>query len=779
MRCEVDQTIAASIDRIHILLIEDSASDTALIVRHVQRCGFDVQFQRVDTANGFLLALNQLPWDIILCDYSMPMFSADEALAILHKSSLDIPFLVVSGTISEESIVELIRAGAADYILKSNLPRLVPAIRRELKKTHDRRAQVQSEVERTHLEAQLKQSERRYQMLFDSFTDAVLVLKLDGHIIDVNQTAVTQMGLSRDVLLTKSLWELDHSNTPIATQTSRLDRICKVGNGTHEIVTHRTDGSVLVFDVHLRVIDYSGLPAIIAVARDISERKRVEEEHRRLNNELESRVTARTLELERSTAQLALAKAEAERSNRAKSQFLASMSHEIRTPLNAILGFSQILLRAHDLPISHRESISTIHRSGDHLLGLINDILEMSSIESGRVHLIFTTFDLPSLVNDVATLFRLRAESKGLTLTVDMSSNLPNAVVSDEKKLRQILINLLGNAVKFTERGGIVWRIQKQAQGDEARWITQVEDTGPGIHPQDIPRLFDKFIQSSTGLRAGGTGLGLSISREFARLLGGDIQAQSMLGKGSCFTLELPLIEGTTASIVRRPEHYQFIQLKPECQPCRILIVDDQEDSRKVLMTILTTAGFYPCEASGALEGLALFDSFHPDAVLMDLRMPIMNGIEVTRRLRRQEAGKKVPIIAVTASAFDEDRKRALEGGMNDFIGKPFHDTDVLESLGRHLGVEYLYSDNDLDVTPAPILISSVRWTKADLTHVPRHLLEDLRTATVAAEFDKVLRLVDLLEEYAPLAAREFRRLVHAFDYQTLLDRLDEAPAHG
>jgi len=761
--------VSASSQPLRLLMVEDSAADAELVLRQLARAGYQAEHCRVERAEDFTFALREGPWDVILCDYCIPGFGPHSALARLNATALSIPFILVSGSIPGEEAVELMRNGARDYVPKGNLDRLPAAIHRELAEQARRRDRERTEDERARLATELKQSERRYKMLFDSFTDVVLVFKMDGHIVDANQTASQHLGIARNHLLQMNLWDLDGSGLGPAEQAERIDAVCKYGHAAQELHYLRPDGSRLVFDASMRVIEYGGVPAIITVARDITERKRISDELHHLTAELEQRVHARTAELERSNAALADAKAEADRANRAKSLFLASMSHEIRTPLNAILGFSQLLLHDPQITAEQREQMTTINRSGEHLLALINDILEMSKIEAGRAHVNLSTFDLGALVKDIATMFKLRAQGKGLSLVVE-SCPLPPAVVSDENKVRQVFINLLGNAVKFTDHGQITWRLR--IADDGKRLSTSVEDTGPGIEVEDLPRLFDKFVQTAHGVRAGGTGLGLAISREFARLLGGDVVVESEPGRGSCFHFDVPLTPGQSTDLPDRTGLRKIAGLAPVSRGCRILVVDDQPDSRSLLVKLLAGVGFDTCEAGDGLEALQAFNTTRPAAILMDLRMPHMDGFETTRSIKQSERGRSVPIIAVSASTFDEDRKQALEGGMDDFVGKPFHETEVLEKLRDHLHVEYVYVEDAL--TPAPVSTGNggTAWLPSALAEAPPELIAELRSATVAAEYDKALELLGMLAATAPAPAEELRRLVRAFDYQGVIDRL-------
>jgi len=754
--------------RLHVLMVEDSPSDADVVLRQLRHHGLEVEAVRVDSLSALEQALSEQRWDAILCDDCLPAFNAEQVLAALTASRRQIPLIVVSGTVPAERAIELMRRGACDYVPKSNLARLEPCVRRELGEARVRAECARSETERLRLESELRSSERRYKMLFDSFADALLILDLDGRIVNVNETACSQLHHSRSELLHRQLADLDMSGVHPDVQAARLKAVRGFGHVSFELLCICPNQTRLVFDTSLRMIEYGSGAAILVVAREVSEHKRIGDELRELTAELEQRVAIRTHELKRSNTALEEAKAEAERANWAKSLFLARMSHEIRTPLNAILGYSQLLLRDAVMAPQDREQLRTINRSGEHLLALINDILVMSKIEAGGAQLNATTFDLGALVQDIAAMFKLRARNKGLSLSVRLDNALPPAVVADESKLRQIFINLLGNAVKFTQRGQITWHVR----AEPGRLITTVEDTGPGIDPADMQRLFEKFTQTSLGVRAGGTGLGLAISREFARLMGGEITVDSQPGKGSCFHVDVPLVEGRAAELAARTSCRSVAAIQPGSGPWRVLVVDDQEDSRALLVKILSSVGFEAYEATDGAQAVACFEDIRPHAVLMDLRMPAMDGFETTRRIKQSPRGAITPIIAVTASTFEDDRRRALDGNMDDFVAKPFHDTEVLEALGARLGIEYLYMDEVRTPTPTMLPIAAEPSSSESLSDVPSQLLDELRSATVAAEYDRALELVGDLAATVPATAEELRRLVRSFDYQGVIDRL-------
>ena len=474
------------------------------------------------------------------------------------------------------------------------------------------------------------------------------------------------------------------------------------------------------------------------------------------------------------------AKAAAEAANRAKSAFLANMSHELRTPLNAILGFTQIMSRDSNLTPDQLQNLSTINRSGEHLLDLINDVLDISKIESGRTSLNPTNFDFHYLIDGIEEMFVLRAEKQGLSLLVERSDDLPRYLFADENKLRQILMNLMSNAVKFTKEGGISARIGvREADNSTYRLQFEIEDSGPGIASEEIETLFEPFVQSKTGRNAQeGTGLGLPICRNFVDMMGGTISVQSTLGEGSLFTFDIVAETGDEDEVLKsRPRRVTGIKsVTPEMQTggrsdVRLLIVEDRETNRLLLRKILSPFGFELREAVNGEEAIAIWSEWEPQLIFMDMQMPIMNGHEATKRIKATTRGQATVIIALTASAFEDERALILSEGCDDFIRKPFRENEIYEKLESHLGIEFIYED--LAETPVELeRPESVQLDKDAMAVLPGEWRQKFRAVTIAGDMDAILSLIEEVRGEYPQLAGGLSILAHEFDYQSILELL-------
>jgi PAS domain S-box-containing protein len=472
------------------------------------------------------------------------------------------------------------------------------------------------------------------------------------------------------------------------------------------------------------------------------------------------------------THELMIAKQEADRANRAKSDFLAKMSHEIRTPMNAVLGYAQLLERDRSLSEDQHNKIAVILASGDHLLAVINNVLAMSKIEAGGISLTPQAFTLPGLLQEVRLMFTGLASARGSAIVIEETPDLPLAVHGDVAKIRQVLINLLSNAMKFTKHGRIHVRAAAAALAQGGHRISiDVEDTGTGIEPDQLDRIFTAFEQSSLGARAGGTGLGLSISRAFARSMGGDVSVRSQLGIGSTFTFTFEVGDVAAGEAVSSGACAVPVGLETDQTPRRVLIADDETHHRELLDELLTKIGFVTRVVSSGEAAITVHDTWRPDLVLMDLRMPGIGGREAIRRLRA--GGAKTPIVVVTASALGETMRDIQDDGANDVVLKPYRQADLLQRIGEWLQVRYVYG-REPDTGPSRRVDPGMEAAALALLlrDVPGPLVAELQSAVREARLARIELLAAQVAVHSAEGAEQIRTLARDFRYDSLATAL-------
>ncbi|MGB7249644.1 MAG: DAHL domain-containing protein [Phormidesmis sp.] len=592
-----------------------------------------------------------------------------------------------------------------------------------------------------------QQSENTQQALFQAIPDFMLRMYRNSPLYDVVSTGKSVI-LPNLQAAHGSLYNV----LPLEIVQRRLAAIAHVLESRHtEIYEQQLEREGQTVWEEVRVVP-CGRDDVLVMIRDICDRKQAE-------------------------ANLQHATKAAQVANRAKSQFLSNITHELRTPLNVILGFTQLMTQNGQLNPQQQNYLDSINQSGEHLLNLINDVLEMSKIEAGKVTLNQNDFDLHGLLNGIHTMFQFKASSKGVQLHLEKGDNLPHYIHTDESKLRQVLINLVGNAVKFTHAGSIHLRAAAEPVEDTLltnesaalKLCFEVEDTGMGIEPEDVEQLFEPFTQATGNPSAQheGTGLGLPISRKFVEMMGGEMVISSQIGVGSrfCFFIRVAVARTVPAMLTRRP----VVGLAPGQSTYRVLVVEDMPKNRQLLTDLLTPIGFEVAEACNGLEAIEICQQWHPHFVWMDLRMPVMDGYEATRQIK---AGENSPsVVALTGSVFKQEEQTALNAGCDAFVCKPFRTEVIFEKMAEFLGVQYLYA---LTETSAAINQSDSPdvgpLTKRDLQAMPPEWIAQLHQAATRVNSKEIYRLLEVVPPEQVKIANFIGRLVENFCFEEIFN---------
>ncbi|MEW6493718.1 MAG: PAS domain S-box protein [Cyanobacteriota bacterium] len=574
--------------------------------------------------------------------------------------------------------------------------------------------------DRFQAQEKLRHREAQLNTIISTTSDGIIILDRVGRICFANPAAAR--------LFEKSLEELIgyHWGMPEG-ETTELELV-------------RCGEEIQTVEMRATPIEWLSKPAYIVALRDITERKQFE------------------LELQR-------AKEAAEVANQAKSIFLANMSHELRTPLNVILGFTQVMNRDSSLSPEQFQHLQIISNSGNHLLNLINDVLDLSKIEAGRLTLDESSFDLIALMRSLHEMLRQKALAKGLQFNLEIAPDIPQYVSADSNKLRQVLINLLGNAIKFTQKGSVTLQASvvssnKQRTTDNGQLTIhfEISDTGVGIAPTELETIFDAFVQTQAGRVSNeGTGLGLTITRKFVQLMGSNLTIKSTLGQGSTFSFEIQVCLANAWDVQPTQTYQQAIGLASGQPPYRILVADDQPENRLLLVKLLTQLGLEVREAKNGQEAVNLWQQWQPHLIWMDIRMPLMDGYAATQQIRSSVEGQSTIIIALTAQASNSDRTLALKAGCNDYITKPFQEETLFAKMAEHLGLRYLYANSErLDAVSRynDDKAQAASLTPESLCVMPKEWMNQLHEAAELCDEEEILYLLEQIpSEHTSLIA--------------------------
>ncbi|HEY9828861.1 MAG TPA: PAS domain S-box protein, partial [Stenomitos sp.] len=619
--------------------------------------------------------------------------------------------------------------------------------------------------DRRQAEEALRHAEEKYRSIFENSLDGIFQSTPEGQFLSANPALARMYGYKSPEILLREVTDIAHQLYLDPAQRHQfMEIIEQQGYITNfEALTFRRDGSTIWILIDARVVrDANGCALYYeGTVKDTTD-KRVAEEA------------------------LKYAKAEAEAANRAKSTFFSNMSHELRTPLNAILGFTQVLNRDQTLSPVHREHLDIINRSGEHLLDLINGVLDMAKIEAGRIEVNRSSFDLFSLLATLENMFRMKAQSKGIYLGFERAADVPQFIYTDEGKLRQILINLIGNAIKFTDHGYVVVKVTltDTSQNHHTQHLKfEVQDTGAGIPANEKETIFEAFVQGKLVRQPQtGTGLGLPISREFIHLLGGEISVQSTLNQGTCFWFHLPAEAKNTLPLSTPLPTQQVIGLAEGEPSYRLLVVDDSLESRQLMRSLLEPLGFVIREAKNGKEAIQVWQEWSPHLIWMDMQMPVMDGYEATRQIQQRSShdpARTAPIIiALTASVLENEKESILAAGCNDFVQKPFREACIFQALQQHLGVQFVSQVLTPPTFPSPAadyLPSDHAETLEHLKCMPPDWITQVYRAAQEVNNSALMHYIEQIPERHHTLAHTLASLVHHFRCDIIVELTRQA----
>ncbi|EGK90623.1 PAS domain S-box protein [Microcoleus vaginatus PCC 9802] len=623
-------------------------------------------------------------------------------------------------------------------------------------------------TDRQKAETALREAEEKYRNIYENALNGIFQTAVDGKYISANPALANIYGYDSPADLIAAQ---PNFNNQLYVKPNRRDEFAALMNecgilSNFESEIYRKDGSIIWISENCRAVcDEAGnLLYYEGFIKDITDSKQAE-------------------------IKMQQAKEAAEAANKAKSTFLANMSHELRSPLNAVIGFAQVLIRSQTLSQENQEDVGIILRSGEHLLALINQVLDLSKIEAGRTTLNAKSFDLYQLIDDLEDMFALKAEQKGLQLIFDRDAEVPHYICTDEVKLRQVLINLLNNAIKFTSEGGVSVQVKGERRNIHKNstdqlpspyWLHfEVQDTGAGIAAEEIHQLFEAFVQTKTGKDSHeGTGLGLAISRQFVQLMGGEITVSSEIGKGALFQFYIQVHLVEASDIESKKSQRRVIALEPNQPSYRLLIVDDKPLNRQLLVKLLSPLGFELREANNGKEAVDIFMEWEPHLIWMDMRMPVMDGYEATKQIKTTTGGQATAIVALTASVLEEERAVILSAGCDDFMRKPFREEDIFVAMGKHLGVRYIYED------PTPVSVAGVEESSQEVltpeafASLSPDWMAQFKQSILSVDMEAIASSIAQIGTVNPSLAGKLQDCINNFEYDRILNiiELSEEP---